>query len=610
MNESIRDRLQKWTQRGEDEPSVLFSALDIHFAGYAMDFARCDLDRDSQNTAALLFALCHYRYREGHILLDTNILPELLSGPDSVPTSAEVNRLYIKLKESPSHDDPDNPIHWECPETLYIRRMWQAEISVANRVIERLTQPKSYQSDASDCMDRFQWPDSITPVQAKAAQAPLENRLTLISGGPGTGKTYTIFQTCRLLQTSQKHVTIHLMAPTGKAVARMQESIREGLKKEFHEAGLIHLNVQTSTIHRFLNQYTSRRSGLSAFPHPIEPPDVVIIDEASMVDLSLFHKVLEALPPESRLVLMGDRHQLSSVQPGSVFSDLFEGCHENPALPQDGIIELTDAFRFKGSPELSQLCNAIQSESTQRAINHLKNATPESPITFVDTSQPDEIDALLKKWSLEHLGCAAIESNPEVALQLFSQAMILCVQNEGPYGVNTLNRNIGKWIASQVAKPSTQVAMWEPILIRENDRSTGLYNGDIGIRRFMGGSALDAPVLATGSAYFFSLEGELEIRSSASLPANSPAYALTVHKSQGSEAAHVLLLMPDRVNAVLSRELIYTAVSRAKKTLTLVGPESTIRYCLEHPTRRDSRMKERLQQCLTSHRFDNRNGST
>ena len=567
--------------------NALFDSMDLQIAELGMKHLGPEADPSHLQHAAFLFAWCHRLTRQGHLLLDIQELPsDLPESCQPIPTPEAIHHLHESLPPS-FNDNRQNPIVWETPGVLYLRRLWQAERQSASQLVQMAAQPMLNDLQLRD----IPLPDTLTDTQIEACRAALTQRLLLLSGGPGTGKTFTIFQILRTLSRHWPNARIQLLAPTGKAVARIQESIRNSLAVEDGSDPFIHSSqVQAATLHRFLRSRESRFSRSPMFPRPVEPVDVIIVDEASMVDLTLLYRLLGSLDAGSRLILMGDPYQLASVQPGAVFADACEAFRAHPSTT----LELRAPFRFKSDSALHELCEAIRAGDAQRTLQCLRSDSENAAIRCVDPTQPDHVERTLREWISRNLLPAAMELDPANAAALYARCMVLCAQNEGPLGVHTLNQTLLRHCRHHVihsTRPEIPAFFWKPIMIRRNDPVLGLFNGDVGVTQ----QFLTPHPAGEAIAWFNSPDGTSRSHAVHLLPEHSDAFAYTVHKSQGSEANEVLLLLPERINPVLTRELLYTAVSRARQHITWVANESIWRHCISTPTKRNSRLRQRIE---------------
>ncbi len=484
---------------------------------------------------------------------------------------------------------------------FYLARYWHHEERVATLLRERakkMVQPPDAEKLKADLAGLFEnTPEDRQRLAALLAQF---KPLTLVSGGPGTGKTTTVIKMLALLQAqhADKPLRILLAAPTGKAAQRLSESIRHAREKlplsPEHKA-LIPEDAQT--LHRLLGA----QGDTGRFRHDPHNPlacDLLLVDEASMIDLALMHAVLEALPAEARLVLLGDRDQLASVEAGSVFGDLCatQGCSAelraalqpyDVALPDgspttrlaDCRVELVHSYRFAQDSGIARLATAARAGHVDDFVALLK-----SPPADVQWQPASDTDALRQAMLAGYAGFrrAVSRGDPAQAFQAFSGFRVLCAHRKGGRGVEGLN-------ALMTAAHGDTWHAGRPVIVRENNHALRLFNGDIGI----------CLPTAEGLRVFFeagSTDGASHFRAMAPgrLPAHESAWAMTVHQSQGSEFEAVMLVLPETVTPVLDRPLIYTAVTRAKKQFALHGAASVIAESLLRLPQRESGLVEKL----------------
>ncbi|WP_149195616.1 exodeoxyribonuclease V subunit alpha [Luteimonas suaedae] len=442
--------------------------------------------------------------------------------------------------------------------------------------------------------------------QAQAAALALHHTLLLITGGPGTGKTTTITRLLVLLAAQAQHAgrpapRIALAAPTGRAAERMAESVRAAVQA-LAEAGIDptlcqQLPTTGTTLHRLLGTIPDSPSFRHHADNPL-PFDVVVVDEASMIDLPLMAKLVEAVPPGARLVLLGDPDQLPSVEAGDVLTGILVGAahgrethtptgahtpapagdpnHAQPAgepTPFPGRrVHLTRGYRQSESLNLAPLATAVRQGDTNTTLSLLRGATLTGVHFHENLTDPLQAhrDRLLAHWA-----ALAEAPSPAEALAQAARLRILTAVREGPQGARGLNARIEGLLAEAgLAGPQRRAAgpghfHGRLLLITENSYRHRLFNGDIGIclRDATGALAAWFPGDDTASPRPFH---------PAALPAHESAFAMTVHKAQGSEFDEVWLLLPARFNRVLSRELIYTGLTRARHALHLAGSAEVI----------------------------------
>lgn len=458
--------------------------------------------------------------------------------------------------------------------------------------------------------------------QELAAASAVLRRLSVVAGGPGTGKTTTVAQIVALL-LEQAHATgappplIALAAPTGKAAARLEEAIHSqaATLAVDEETRATLLALSASTLHRLLGWLPGshsrfRHNRLNRLPH-----DVVIVDETSMVSLSLMGRLVEAVRPEARLVLVGDPGQLTSIEAGAVLGDIVgpsrdgltmsPGAHAALAAavdrdvafteaPQavtigDGIVVLDHIHRFGGA--IAELATAIRVGDPDRVIELLDDGGKAVTWLPIDVAETGRAAIAPVHDGAVDAGRAVIDAaragNAPAALHALGAFRILCAHRRGPYGAATWMTNVERWLAEAV--PTTDFdAPWypgRPLLVTENDYSLKLYNGDTGVVITTGPDRVAAAFERSGGTVEFS---------PTRLGAVDTVYAMTVHKSQGSQFGTTAVLLPPVESPVLSREWLYTAVTRASERLVVVGTEAAVRGAVARPAARASGLRERL----------------
>jgi len=565
----------------------LYSPLSIHF-GRLIERLHGSRSRELFLAAAGVCA----RIQEGHVCLDINETAGAAieaEGEDSATVFPERNAWIAALESSPTVGRPGDraPLILDGA-LLYLYRYWDYQSRLAN-AINRLASgapPLAAYQASREMMDRL-FPDTgEINWQRIAAAVALTRRFCIITGGPGTGKTTTVATILALFVEIYGRDTppaIALAAPTGKAAARLLHAIArareslpcaEDIKRQ--------LPSQVSTIHRLLGA----RPGSPFFRHNARNPldaDVVVIDEASMVDLALMAKLADALKPDARLILLGDKNQLASVEAGSVLGDLCAGCAEfsrSPdalmeirrltgfPLPQetgkpssplaDCVIELKKNYRTQASAAaLPMLSEAVNRGDTDGAISVLESKAG-AGIAWRRLPSTDRIEAELRKAVADGFTPVVTSQTPESALERFGDFRILCALRQGPWGVENINR-----IAERILTREKAITIDGPwyhgrtILITANDYNLGLFNGDTGI-------CMRDPAHGNRIRAFFPSDNGLRAVLPQRLPPHETVFAMTVHKSQGSEFERTILVLSDRANPLLTRELVYTGITRAR----------------------------------------------
>ena len=421
----------------------------------------------------------------------------------------------------------------------------------------------------------------LNPEQRAAAETLLSRRFAILTGGPGTGKTFTLAHAVRMALAADPGLRIGLAAPTGKAAARMAESmerLRAGLPPDDPVAG--RMPTAAKTIHRLVGQNPSTGTFRHGRDNPL-PLDWLVVDEASMVDLLLFGHLLDALPEEARLLLIGDPQQLASVERGHILRDLCEArAAGDPGRPRYAVARLERSRRFAADGAIARFAAAVNAGDGDGAVAQLRagdgalrwtEAGPEAsggPETW-----PGFREAVEEGFG--GAGDAAAGETPEGAarraLDRLGKFRILCVVRRGPFGTEAVNACVRKWLPADAPVP---------VVVTRNDASLGVSNGDVGV------------VLAADPAHVWvgGARGAAPRRiPRLLLPQLETAWAGTVHKSQGSEYDDVAVVLPgDAGCPLLAREVLYTAVTRTKRGVRLWAPEAAVRACTARRTERVS----------------------
>jgi exodeoxyribonuclease V alpha subunit len=384
-----------------------------------------------------------------------------------------------------------------------------------------------------------------------------------------------------------------MAAPTGKAADRMRQAIEARLLSEKASAEVI-ARVQESpsiTIHRLLGYSPVRRAGRFQYKreNPL-PYDLVIIDEASMLSLSLMHRLIEALRPTAELFLVGDPEQLASVDAGTVLADISIAAKAEGTNLHRCTKRLTTQFRYAIGSPIEQVVKAVQSGDADRLIEVLRPMrNRDGVVSWIDPSSKEVEDLA----AFESLGFAVRRHAQEVVdlagaskyvevLEKLGDLQLLCASRSGQLGIAGWNRTVNQWIGTSSRK---QWFIGRPILITKNDHSNHLYNGDVGVVC----SDKDGGVRVV----FDGIDGPREFPT-VRLPEVETVHALTIHKSQGSEYKHAVVVLPNGRSRLLTRELLYTGVSRAREQLTIVASESALRTAVNTVVTRASGLADRL----------------
>ncbi len=571
----------------------LISDLDYHFARFI-----AEKEPDASTGLLLAAALLSNQTGQGHVCIELkSFAGKILFASDDHP---EIETLLAPERTvwrraiqtcgqvaSPSHR---GLMVLDTADRLYLAKYWHFETTLAQALRKRANQPVEVDVPRLQAgLQRFfaHHSNDIDWQQMAAAIAVL-NSLSVISGGPGTGKTTTVVKLLALLveQGGEKPLRIALAAPTGKAAARLSESIKEK-KCELACSDEVRGAIpdEASTLHRLLGVMPGKVGFRYHRDNPLHL-DVLVVDEASMVDLPMMFRLLEALPPQARLILLGDKDQLASVEAGSVLGDICNAawresysariCNQlqlltgaeliplkQPDSPlNDCIALLRKSYRFDSAGGIGLLAMAVNAGNAKQAMASFDGLFNDN--IAIEAVAVDEIPHRLAQQGREHYRHYLASDNPLEALQTFNHFRILCAQREGPFGVAQLNQSIEKTLNQQRLIDSRQpFYAGRPIMITQNDYGLTLFNGDIG---------LIWPDLENSGrlrAFFMLPDGAVRKVLPNRLPPHETVYAMTVHKSQGSEFERVLLVLPDEISPIISRELLYTGITRAKEKVMI-----------------------------------------
>lgn len=420
-------------------------------------------------------------------------------------------------------------------------------------------------------------------VQASAKTGG--DAFSIITGGPGTGKTTQVARMLVELSEKRPGLRVALAAPTGKAAARLTDSIRQRLDQIEKETGTrAPFPGEARTLHRLLGYHPQHDTFRFNANDPLDD-DLVIVDEASMVDVLLLDALLRALKPGARLMLVGDHNQLASVDAGDVLGAL---CRSALAEPEgtplrDRVDWLTHSWRFAQHPAIGTLAEAILSGDADAV---LRTCTDDSTSETTLRPPAPDTDALVEPIVPNLERCLAA-TTPGELLDALDAFRILAPEREGRLGVSGINAAVERWLSKRGHSVKDHWYHGRPVLVTANDYTTGVFNGDIGVvwRDDESGRAM---------VHFRANDGTIRGLAPTRLPACETAWAMTVHKSQGSEFDDVMVVVPDYESRVMSRELLYTAATRARRGVTLVGSHAAIRAAVGRTTGRMSGLEARL----------------
>ncbi|NHI00530.1 exodeoxyribonuclease V subunit alpha [Oceanimonas sp. MB9] len=650
--------LDRWVALGWLRP------LDRALAGF---FA--EQDDQAESVVLLASALASHQLGHGHVCLD---LAATLAAPDfalSLPpegeegladawlpsvqlaglTLAHWTRALAASTLVAAGGESDRPLVLHG-ERLYLRRYWNYEQGVARALAARIGDDRAVPDGLSGWLARL-FPEPLllngerqTDWQKLACALAASSGFTLITGGPGTGKTTTVVRLLALLQgTAEQPLRIRLAAPTGKAAARLTESIGAQVASlPVNDEVRARIPVEVSTLHRLLGSLPDSRHFRHHAGNPL-PLDVLVVDEASMIDLEMMHSLLAALPAHARLLLLGDKDQLASVEAGALLGDLCRHAERGLYQPErqawleavsgervahsalvagepgrnalaQRILMLRYSRRFAGGSGIGRLAEAVNRQQPEEARRHLAGGDEVATVRLKG-EQDGALNRLLSDGRGQALGYGHYlstlrDERPAVGtaygdgawhdwakgvLAAFDQFRLLCAVRRGPWGVEGLNERIAGLLHRRGLLEGKE-GWYEgrPVLVTRNDYGLGLMNGDIGIALRLPEED-GRPVLRVAFPRNDG-SGELRFVLPSRLSEVETVFAMTVHKSQGSEFAHTAMILPEALNPVLTKELLYTGITRARHWFTLLEPRRGVfEQAIARRVERRSGLLESLQ---------------
>jgi exodeoxyribonuclease V alpha subunit len=587
-----------------------FQPLAHYFAAHMLRLAFAKTGRAFDETALPLYLgsglVCHEAAR-GNVCLNITDYAAL----DMRATQSDGREILVKFPEKEvwlrslrateivGEPGMESPLILEEEgknARLYLQRYWQYEHRLANCLRGRFRDVTVDEDLLQEGLARL-FPASAegeADDQKAAAENAVRRKFSVISGGPGTGKTTTVLKILSLLlaQAGVERLRVRLAAPTGKAAARLKEAVLRGKQRLLYE-GLITREVFTcieeeaSTLHRLLGTMNNS----VYFRHGREMPlvlDCLVVDEASMIDLAMMCKLAEALPAGARLILLGDMDQLSSVEAGAVFGDICAG-YGAPAAPlAQNIVRLRKSFRFDVEEGIGRLSGLINAGKDEQAWDFVRSSG-DRQVRWAQLPVRKEMRARLCERVLPYYRHYLAAVDIREAFARLSDFSILCGVRRGFYGAIMVNEMVEALLMENGLIPDDE--LWyegRPVMVIRNDYQLSLFNGDVGI------VMTDA---ADGrKKVFFESADQSEYRRilPSLLPEHESVFAMTVHKSQGSEFQRTLLLLPDIESEVLTRELIYTGITRARQHVEIWADHNIFRQAVRKRCKRNSGLREKL----------------
>lgn len=603
-----------WTQLESLRAAGAIEDVDLHFAHFVARLDGRDLD-----AVALAGCAVSHAAGAGHVCADLRAIAgqPLVAVDDDAPPAPLAPSLAdwtdaLRASRIVARPGEVKPLVLDDAGRLYLHRLWEDERCVADALIERAAgasiDVERLRADlallfAAESPEQPNW-------QRVAAATAVLRRAAVISGGPGTGKTSTVVRVLALLARQHaKSLRIALAAPTGKAASRLLDAVRRAAADL--PPGLLPADcvpTEARTLHRLLGR---RRPGDTVAPKPL-PFDVVVVDEASMVDLSLMARLVRALLPETRLILLGDKDQLASVEAGAVLADV---CGPVPGFSpamadltsdvtgetvpagmplaeaplRDAVVLLRHSYRFGAGSGIGRLAEAVNAGDGAGALAIMND--PDRPdvawhpmATAADlTARIDEAVAAYLQFAHAVQGGA----DPAAVFRCFNAFRLLCAVRRGPFGVEAMNQRVAAALAQRrLIDPRARWYPGRPVLVTQNDYGVRLFNGDVGIALPDADGRL--------RVHFEAGDGSVRAVAPVRLPALETVFAMTVHKAQGSEFDDVVVLLPPENVRVVTRELLYTAVTRARRRVTVWGNPTAFADAVGRRVTRSSGLRDAL----------------
>lgn len=596
-------------------------------------FAQFIESHESTNSevVVMLAAFLSTRLGEQNSCLDLTYLGQPFAEYYDFPDLEQIQQALTSAKTVTCIDNKQHTLDLKLPlvlehNKLYLQRYWQYEKKLSEQIRTRCQTHNDICADDinGDLNQLFpDLEDGDIDWQKVAVGIAVRNKLTFITGGPGTGKTTTVTRLLALLKSiatrNNQRLHIQLVAPTGKASARLLDSIEQAksrLPSHFQQD----IPTQCSTIHRMLGTIPNSpffRANHNNLLHL----DVLVVDEASMIDLPLMSKLFDALPKACQIIILGDKDQLASVEAGSVLSDICGMSGRTNTMPayseaargyisqligtalpvhtvtepsviEDNLIVLQKSHRFNAKSGIGMLAKSINQGDAKGSISLLKSSSYTDLIYKSEPNISELISALMP--NLIAYFDAIEQQNVSEAFDLLSRQQVLCAQRAGIRGIDEINQAIEQALAARgLIDTDREFYPGRVMIMTQNDHRLQVYNGDIGIAM----NDPDSPNLAK----VWMLTGDNNVRGILPnrLPAHENVYAMTIHKSQGSEYDQVhLCLPPQHIGSntpSVSRELLYTGLTRAKQQFTLYANDQTIEYAVSHQCQRNSGLAHRLK---------------
>lgn len=631
---------------GEFNRAGVLGVADVHAAQ-----AISRIGQDRRDTVALAVALAVRALRAGSVCIDLRTVADAVyadTAADEAGEQLDVSELawpdpeqwLADLQDSPlvaGEDEPDGRPLRLAGGLLYLERYWRQEETVRTQLQQRAaaTPPEvdrqRLRAGLARIFDSRGLAAGEPDLQRRAAAVSVLRWVSVLAGGPGTGKTTTVAKLLALLHDQhqaddhagasgrgdgdhgppRRPMRVALAAPTGKAAARLEEAVREATRELPVEDRDRIGDLRASTLHRLLGWTPEGKNRFRHNSFNRLPYEVVVVDEMSMVPLTLMARLLEALRPDARLILVGDPDQLASVEAGAVLADIVNaGARADDDLVTElsellpdpperatslGVVRLQHTWRFGGA--INELARAIRASDPDRVMQVLRSGDPAlvfsepiaDPVVAGDAAIDPATLAELRSQIVEPARVikeAAESGDVRTALAALERHRLLCAHRSGPYGVSRWTREILRWLGDAIPGYAAAGEWYpgRPLLITNNDYETSLYNGDTGV-------VVQTP---NGVRAAFARGGEPTLIAPVRLDSVQSVHAMTVHRAQGSQFRTVSFIVPPPDSPLLTRELLYTAVTRAGEKVLVLGTEEAIRRATLRPANRASGLRHRL----------------
>ena len=619
---------------GQLQNTARIRPLDLAFGQFI-----AALENQQQVCLALLAAYLSKQLGEQDSCIDISRIPQPFADVFVFPDSEALRQILLQAHSvaviTDGEEQADRPLVLEG-NRLYLQRYWDYERKLAAKILDMSNRFVDLDVPVARRLISQLFPPEAGSKQKPGTARTIDYQLiavcmaacrqfSLITGGPGTGKTTTVSRVMALLQglarAKGQILNIHLVAPTGKAAARLTQAISQA-KSQLPPDLQDNLPEQCTTIHRLLGALPFSPYFKCNSDNPLHV-DVLVVDEASMVDLPLMSKLFAALPQHGQIILLGDKDQLASVEAGSVLSDICAAAlasrgqdtadaqpmysdkmlHHlqalsgvsltqqpgNPTAVSDSLVVLQKSHRFSAESGIGVLAHAINRGHYKEALSLLEDGSRQDIHYFVPTDPQQLVLQLMPVYSQYFQ--AISQGDVLGAFNCLAQQQVLCAHKGGEWGVERLNILIETELHKQgMIDRSRDYYPGRPVMLSQNDHNLKLFNGDIGLLM------ADPDMAGLLKVWFISPEGQIRSVLPNRLPPHDTLYAMTIHKSQGSEFDTVYLCLPDQHLALkgLNRELVYTGLTRAKRQFNLYADRQILQACLQQSCKRGSGLASRL----------------